>query len=115
MGLIYHIATRKLAGDAKLAGYYEPPTFHEEGFVHCSYARQVEFVANARFAGQPDLVLLEIEVDQLQDPVVDENLEGGDELFPHVYGAIPISAISEIYDFPSNAQGYFELPGSIGA
>ena len=29
-------------------------------------------------------------------PVVAENLEGGEELFPHIYGPIPITAVTEV-------------------
>ena len=28
--------------------------------------------------------------------MVAENLEGGEELFPHIYGPIPITAVTEV-------------------
>jgi uncharacterized protein (DUF952 family) len=38
-------------------------------------------------------VLLEIDPSRLSCRIVDENLEGGVELFPHVYGRLPMSAV----------------------
>jgi uncharacterized protein (DUF952 family) len=44
--------------------------------------------------------------------VIDENLEGGTELFPHVYGRLPMSAVVEIHELLPSAEGRFELwPG----
>ena len=42
------------------------------------------------------LVVLVIDTEILDAPVVVENLEGGDEGFPHIYGALPASAVVEV-------------------
>jgi uncharacterized protein (DUF952 family) len=41
-------------------------------------------------------VLLHIDPARLQAPVRYENLEGGRELFPHVYGPVPVSAVVDV-------------------
>jgi uncharacterized protein (DUF952 family) len=66
----------------------------EEGFVHASYAHQVAGVLRRYYADVTEpMCLLTIDPDLLGVPVVAENLTGGEELFPHIYGAIPVSAV----------------------
>ena len=97
--MIYHITSAGEARAAGESGEYAPEAFALEGFIHCSYAHQLPSVANARFKGRTGLVLLEIDPAQLNCKVVDENLEGGTELFPHIYGRLPMSAVVRIRDF----------------
>jgi uncharacterized protein (DUF952 family) len=73
---------------------YQPATFDEEGFIHCSTATQLPEVARRHFDGRNDLVLLTIDPGSLDDEsLVYEDLYGLGEEFPHVYGPIPGSAI----------------------
>src|SRR4029078_6923961 len=95
-------------------GEYAPQAFGMDGFIHCSYLHQVCSVANSRFRRRPDLALLEIDPAGLPCAVVDENLEGGAELFPHIYGRLPMSAIVQIHEFPCDSQGIFRMPDTIG-
>jgi uncharacterized protein (DUF952 family) len=90
---IFHITSEQEAKAAQRAGEYIPARFGEEGFIHCSYERQVAGVLDRIFKGRTDLVLLEIDPAKLPCKVVDENLEGGAELFPHIYGRLPMSAV----------------------
>jgi uncharacterized protein (DUF952 family) len=112
---IFHITSRTKAAEAVRAGVYVPDGFDADGFVHCSYARQVTSVADARFHGRSDLVLLEIDREAVSCEVRDENLEGGVELFPHVYGRIPMSAVVRIHQLPCRGDGRFDLPGNLPA
>jgi uncharacterized protein (DUF952 family) len=91
--LIYHITTAEAAEAAQKSGEYAPEGFALEGFIHCSYAHQIQGVLQRRFQGRTNLVLLEIEPSRLPCPLVDENLEGGTELFPHIYGRLPMSTV----------------------
>jgi uncharacterized protein (DUF952 family) len=68
-------------------------TLAEEGYVHCSFAEQVEGVRARFFADLDDLVLLEIETDRLTSPWRTEQLEGVDQAYPHVYGPIDLEAV----------------------
>jgi uncharacterized protein (DUF952 family) len=114
MNRIYHITSAVEAGDAARLGEYVPKAFEADGFIHCSYPRQVQAVANRRFSGRTDLVLLEIDRAKLPCEVVDENLEGGTDLFPHIYGCLPMSAVVRIHPFPCGADGRFDLPDQSG-
>lgn len=42
-----------------------------------------------------------------------ENLEGGDEPFPHVYGAIELAAVIRVWPFRPDRDGRFELPADL--
>ncbi len=66
----------------------------DEGFIHCSFANQVQGIANAIYQGRDDVVLLEIDPSRVNADVRVENLEGGEERFPHIYGPLPIDAVS---------------------
>jgi uncharacterized protein (DUF952 family) len=96
---LFHITTRAEIDAARTAGEYRPGGFAREGFIHCSYGPQVEATAARHFAGLTGLVLLEIDREALLCGVVDENLSGGDELFPHVYGPLPLAAVIAVHPF----------------
>lgn len=91
---ILHITSREAWAVAQAAD-----SLASEGFIHCSDPRQVAWVANRRFRGRHDLVLLHIDATRLGCEVVYENLEGGHDLFPHVYGAIPVAAVVHVEPF----------------
>jgi uncharacterized protein (DUF952 family) len=110
---LFHITTRAEAETAAVSGVYTPGAFAREGFIHCSYATQVAGTANRLFRGRDDLVLLEIDRAALMCVVVDENLEGGAVLFPHVYGVVPMSAVVAVHSFPCGADGSFDLPAAL--
>lgn len=92
MQTIYHIA-ESAAWDPDAATYVAD-TLASEGFIHCSTADQVPGVAAAVFAGRSDLLLLSIDADAVADILVYEDLYDHGDDFPHVYGPIPISAIT---------------------
>lgn len=110
---LYHITTAPEADTAAQAGSYLPRAYPADGFIHCSYSRQVVRVADLRFRGRTDLVLLEIDRAKLECRVVEENLEGGAELFPHIYGALPMSAVVSVHPFRCMPSGCFELPAAV--
>ena len=91
--IIYHITSDQEWNLAQSRGEYEPPQFANEGFIHCSYSHQLKTVINRFFLGQKNLVVLEIDSALLQCAVIEENLEGGAELYPHIYGKLPLNAI----------------------
>ena len=110
MAIIFHITTRGAWEDSKPEGSYRPQAFAAEGFIHCSTREQVVRVADARFRGQRGLVLLCIDTERVAAEIVYENLEGGRELFPHIYGALNADAVVEILEFEPGADGRFTFP-----
>jgi len=95
--LIFHITSASAWHEAEQTGEYrlstKGRTLDEVGFIHCSFAHQVDVIANAMYAGEQDLVVLEITPELVDSEIRYENLEGGAVLFPHVYGPLRPSAV----------------------
>ncbi len=103
--MIYHIAEQHVWQALQDADFYQPTTFGSEGFVHCSDLQQVERTANNYYQGRNDLVLLEIDPTHLMPETRYENLLGGAEKFPHVYGEINKSAVQQVIALHWSEQG----------
>ncbi len=69
-----------------------PHDLHD-GFIHFSTASQLEGTVRKHYAGQTDLMLLAIDADTLGAALKWEPSRGG-ELFPHLYGPLPISTVA---------------------
>jgi len=111
--MILHITKRTEWEAAVSAGEYSAASLHDQGFIHCTIPDQAVSIANALFAGQNGLVLLCIDEERLDAEVRYENLEGGDELFPHVYGNINLNAVTDVIEFEPETDGRFRLPIAI--
>ena len=109
MPRIFHITTRAAWDEARAAGRYTADSLHSEGFIHCSQADQVTWVANTRFRGRTDLVLLHVDEAAVGAEVRRENLEGGTTLFPHIYGPLPVRAVMQVTPMTPSPDGTFEL------
>jgi uncharacterized protein (DUF952 family) len=111
---IFHITEPALWQDATERGTYDRSTrdasLAEVGYVHCSFPHQVETVANYIYGDWSEaLVLLEIDVGQVTSPIRVENLEGGTEEFPHIYGPIPAAAVNRVHPL-ERSDGRWQLP-----
>jgi len=98
MPRIFHIATAADWAEARRRGTYTTSTLGrtlaEEGFLHASRGDQWQDVHERFYADVTDpLVLLVIDTERLDVPVVEEAVPGSDETFPHVYGALDPAAV----------------------
>jgi len=91
-------------------GIYVDPSLEAEGFIHCSTSAQVLIPANERFAGRTDLVLLEIDLTAVPSETIFEDCYETGQAFPHIYGPIPIAAVTRVLPFPCKPDGSFVLP-----
>jgi len=107
---IYHITNNEIWIKSEQVGSYIPKEFSKDGFIHCSTKEQVTKVANAKYWGKPGLILLEIVEEKVTANVKYENLDGGSEQFPHIYGELKIEAVARILEFPPNSDGSFSFP-----
>jgi uncharacterized protein (DUF952 family) len=57
-------------------------------------------------------VLLCIEAKWVAPDIVNEDLTGAGEAFPHIYGPLNTSAVLQVVDFPPGEDGTFSLPQS---
>ncbi len=110
MPTVFHIAKRELWERSKRAGTYRADTLRSQGFIHCSKPDQAIRVANSLFPGRRDLVLLCIDTERVQPEIRYENLEGGQHLFPHIYGPLNPDAVVQALDFSPQQDGTFVLP-----
>lgn len=93
---IYHITSQDEWEKARRLGTYQAESLLTEGFIHCCLASQVEGVGRRYFAGRSDLVVLGIDPSRLRWEVRWETGATG-ELFPHLYGSLPVSAVISVH------------------
>ena len=108
---IFHCSLRSDWQAAQAVGEYiissRGRTLADEGFIHACYSHQIDAVL-ARFYGDvtEPMCLLRIDPGLLTVPVVAENLLGGDELFPHIYGPLPVDAVDRVQALRHDATGW---------
>jgi len=94
--VIFHLAIRA-NWDAATATYRMSTierTLDEEGFIHCSFADQVEGIATRYYADLDELVLLTVDPTLLtSELVVEDPFPGAPQRYPHVYTPIPVAAV----------------------
>lgn len=121
---IYHITSRAAWQAAQRARSYASPTLTDVGFIHASTREQVIQVANAFYRGQDDLVLLVIDVNRLQADVrwePPDHIAETDEpppeqgLFPHIYGPINLTAVTDVLALTPDSAGLFVFPSNGGS
>jgi uncharacterized protein (DUF952 family) len=107
---IYHICTRAEWEASQATGRYDGSSQDRaDGFIHFSTARQVRASAAKHRAGQDGLVLLAVDPGALGDALRWERSRGGD-LFPHLYGPLPLSAVLRVDDLPLGLDGAHVFP-----
>ena len=91
---IYHIVLPEVwaAFDTDL---YRAPSLESEGFIHCSFAGQLDAVIERYYGGADEIVVLEIETESLMSRVLNE-ASTGNEIYPHIYGPINRDAIVRV-------------------
>jgi uncharacterized protein (DUF952 family) len=98
---VFHLALASDWAAAVEAGDYRVSTvgvtLEQEGFLHASFAHQWEGVRARYYTGVTEpLVLLDIDPDLLDVPLVVETPDGADEAFPHIYGPLPVGAVVDV-------------------
>ena len=109
MNIIFHIAAANDWKTAQSVGAYQTDSLESEGFIHCSKSDQLIGVADCHFRGQENLILLVIDAAVVDFEIRYENLDGGDNLFPHIYGPLNLDAIIRICDFQPQPDGSFSM------
>lgn len=98
--VLYKIMSRQEWETAQANGLYEGSEVdRRDGFIHLSASHQVRATAQKHFSGKTGLLLVSVAEEALNQKLRWEASRGGD-LFPHVYGPLPLSAISEVIPLP---------------
>ncbi len=108
---IFHIAAASAWDES--AESYAPDTLDSEGFIHCSDPRQVMTVLGERVRGANRLLLLEIDPGRVAPEIRYENLEGGQESFPHIYGPLNREAVLAAHPLVAGPSGDFSTPDAL--
>lgn len=88
---VYHIVMPDVWA-AFDTGLYRAASLETEGFIHCSFANQLDDVIKRYYAGVGSVVVLEIDTERLMSRVVNEPSTAS-EIYPHIYGPINRDAI----------------------
>ncbi|AYC99527.1 DUF952 domain-containing protein [Neorhizobium sp. NCHU2750] len=90
---VYKIVPDSIWRDAKAAGVFEGAEIdHRDGYIHFSTGAQARETARLHFSGVAGLMLVAVNVLALGEALRFEPSRGGD-LFPHLYGTLPLSAV----------------------
>ena len=110
MTRIYKILPRAEWTAAVAAGLFSGSAVDlEDGYIHFSTAAQAGETARRYFAGQADLVVLEVEGDDLGPALKWEPSRGGD-LFPHLYATLAPAQVRAVHEAPLGADGVPATP-----
>ncbi|WP_406136690.1 DUF952 domain-containing protein [Streptomyces sp. NBC_01089] len=134
---LLHITERSLWEAARATGTYEMSTrgrtLQEEGFIHCSTRAQLLAVADFLYGsgggsgnggsgggggtesegGHGELVVLVIDSDLLSVPLRYEAPAPGADVFPHIYGPLPVDAVVTVVSW-QDGYGLDRLDGQTG-
>lgn len=111
LSLIYKICPAPLWREAERAGHLEgAPVDLADGFIHLSTAAQVAETAARHFGGRSDLVLVSVDVDALSPALLRFEPSRGGDLFPHLYGHLPLSAVTRVAPLPLGPDGRHVFP-----
>ena len=103
---LFHLALKGDWEQAQDSGTYQWSTrgmrLTEVGFIHCSWQEQVPKTFERFYADAGEIVLLEIDPTRLNSPLRADAIPTG-ELFPHLYGPLPIEAVRSISPYSSDS------------
>ncbi len=80
-----------------------------DGYIHLSTADQLDETVAKHFAGQDDLHVAAVDLEALGEAVKWEPSRGG-ALFPHIYAALPLSAVVAYSALERGEDGKVRLP-----
>jgi uncharacterized protein (DUF952 family) len=107
---IYKICERAAWRLAEQTGTYRGSQADaRDGFIHFSTAAQLAATMAKHFSGQRELLLVAVDADALGAALKWEPSRGG-ELFPHLYAALPFTAVSWTKPVADEVGGRRALP-----
>src|SRR3984885_3360833 len=103
--IVYKIVATEEWAEAKAAGAFTGASVDRaDGFIHFSTAEQAPETAAKWFAGRGDLTLAAVNTEALGDDLRWEPSRGG-ALSPHLYAALPMSAVVWSRPLPLGSDG----------
>jgi uncharacterized protein (DUF952 family) len=91
----YHITTPELWSKYAADSFYEADSLYSEGFIHGSFAEQLDETLSVYYKSVEKVLILTIEEVNLEAELKVEKSRNG-QFFPHIYGKLNKSAVSNI-------------------
>ena len=101
------VAETEWAAAEALGAYEGSAVDIKDGYIHLSTVEQLNGTAARHYAGRSGLLLLTVDL-ALVEGVVWEPSRGG-ALFPHIYGPLPVSAVTARRTMSVAADGVMTL------
>lgn len=80
-----------------------------DGYIHLSCGSQVAETLDKHYGGVDGLMLVAVDLSLLGDTVRWEPSRGG-QLFPHIYGHLPVGAVVSVAPVERTEDGTVRLP-----
>lgn len=90
---LFHFAEPSDWECARERGEYSPPGLATEGFIHAATAEQIPGVVERHLRGRGPRVRLTLDADALRPLLVFEWSNASNDLYPHLFGPIPLAAV----------------------
>ncbi len=89
--------------------FHGSPADIADGYIHLSCGSQVAATLDRHFSGVDGLMLAAVDLSVLGDNVRWEPARGG-QLFPHIYGPLPVGAVIAVATLERSPNGAVRLP-----
>ena len=107
---LYKIASAESYDAAVSSGTFTGmPIDIADGYIHFSTARQLQETLSLHFRGQSGLIVFSVRTHDAGARLRWEPSRGG-QLFPHLYGTFPMSAVGEMTRVDVDSDGAVTLP-----
>ena len=111
--MVYKIADAEAWRNAENSGQFDgSPDDRRDGYIHFSTTEQLAATLLKHYTGRSRLILAAIDSAKLGEALRWEPARGG-ELFPHLYGPLPLRAVLWFRPITIDSQGRHVLPAEI--
>ena len=84
------------------------PVDKDDGFIHLSFADQLEETLDKHYSAVPSVVIALIDLTHYEETLKLEPSRGG-TLFPHIYGSLGLDSVSQSWDLWSKPDGQYDI------
>jgi len=89
--------------------FHGSPADIADGYIHLSCRSELAATVDKHFRGVDGLMLAAVDLSRLGDAVRWEPSRGG-QLFPHIYGLLPVEAVVSVTILERTPDGAVKLP-----
>ncbi len=105
----YKVLTAEQMRALEADAFMGAPVDIADGYIHLSTVTQLTETVDKHFAGQRDLWVAAIDLEALGGAVKWEESRGG-QLFPHIYGRMPLDVMVAYGPLERHEDGSVKLP-----